>query len=108
MSTTETPGKVWICPACGNRYDAPTTCSNDHAPVEAQEYDLAPEDATTETTGDTAAADTTTETTDTTAAATVEAPVSTPLDDAKVALEAAKASLESALSNLDQHIQSVS
>lgn len=47
MSTTEETadvpaGKVWICPACGARYDAPTTCSAQHPPEECNEYDLAP------------------------------------------------------------------
>lgn len=37
---TEPAGKVWICPACGTRYDAPTTCTNQHAPTAALEYDL--------------------------------------------------------------------
>jgi len=39
-------GKVWICPACGSRYDEPTVCTNQHPAEAALEYDLAPEDVT--------------------------------------------------------------
>ena len=41
MSTTETPGKVWICPECGARYAEPTVCTNEHPPAVCDEYDLA-------------------------------------------------------------------
>lgn len=37
----EAPTKVYICPACGWRYDDPTTCANGHAPTETVEYDRA-------------------------------------------------------------------
>jgi hypothetical protein len=39
---TDPPGeKVYICPACGTRYDEPTTCANGHPPAETVEYDRA-------------------------------------------------------------------
>lgn len=39
---TDAPGeKVYICPACGTRYDAPTMCANGHAPTATVEYDRA-------------------------------------------------------------------
>lgn len=39
---TDPPGdKIYICPACGTRYDEPTTCSNGHEPTETVEYDRA-------------------------------------------------------------------
>lgn len=34
-------GKVFICPACGTRYDEATVCSNGHEPTETVEYDRA-------------------------------------------------------------------
>lgn len=37
----ETPGAIYICPACGARYDEPTTCTNGHAAAETVEYDRA-------------------------------------------------------------------
>src|SRR6185312_14740226 len=59
MSATEetAPGKVWICPGCGARYAEPTVCVNEHPPVAADEYDLAPGDdpAPTEPPAETAA-----------------------------------------------------
>ena len=61
MSETETPGKVWICPGCGARYDAPTTCSAQHPPLECDEYDLAPEPASEEGDSSSAPADTSNE-----------------------------------------------
>lgn len=40
---TDAPGaKIYVCPACGTRYDEPTTCSvNGHAPTATVEYDRA-------------------------------------------------------------------
>lgn len=39
---TDAPGdKVYICPACGTRYDQPTECANAHPPTETVEYDRA-------------------------------------------------------------------
>ncbi len=37
----ETPEKIYICPACGLRYDVPTSCANGHAPAACVEYDRA-------------------------------------------------------------------
>jgi hypothetical protein len=37
---TDPPGdKIYVCPACGIRYDEPTTCSEGHPPTETVEYD---------------------------------------------------------------------
>jgi hypothetical protein len=41
----DTPDKIYVCPACGQRYDEPTVCANDHAPTDAIEYDRATVDA---------------------------------------------------------------
>lgn len=39
---TDAPGAtIFVCPACGTRYDEPTTCSNGHEPTETVEYDRA-------------------------------------------------------------------
>lgn len=39
---TDPPGdKIYICPACGTRYDEPTTCANGHPATETIEYDRA-------------------------------------------------------------------
>lgn len=38
---SDAPAKVYICPACGKRYDEPTTCSDSHPPTECVEYDRA-------------------------------------------------------------------
>jgi len=39
---TDPPGdKIYVCPACGTRYDEPTTCSNGHAATQTVEYDRA-------------------------------------------------------------------
>lgn len=39
------PDKVYICPGCGAEYAEPTTCTNQHPPIEAVEYDKATVDA---------------------------------------------------------------
>lgn len=39
---TDAPGdKIFVCPACGTRYDEPTECANGHAPTATVEYDRA-------------------------------------------------------------------
>ena len=82
MSETETPGKVWICPGCGARYDAPTTCSAQHPPLECDEYDLQPasEPASEEGDSSSAPADTSNESSepDTPPEATGDAPAPEP------------------------------
>jgi hypothetical protein len=54
MSDTTLPDKIYVCPACGQRYDEPTMCANGHAPTAAVEYDRALVEAAD--TGDTDAA----------------------------------------------------
>lgn len=40
LPATDAPGaKIHICPACGNRYDEPTFCTNGHDPTQTVEYD---------------------------------------------------------------------
>jgi len=112
MSTEETEpaGKVWICPACGNRYDAPTVCTNQHEPTAALEYDLTPAEVaaeaaeeTAETTADPAQAATTTVTA---TGIVVPATVASPEAQGSPALTAvsdqAKASLAAAVHGLEQ------
>lgn len=103
MATTETPGKVWICPACGNRYDAPTTCSNEHPPTVCEEYDLAPGDTAEQATDAEAAL--VEQEAPVQSASEPEAPTASPLHDAAAALDAARASLDSAISNLAAHLE---
>lgn len=39
---TDAPGaKIYVCPACGTRYDEPTECTNGHAAAQTVEYDRA-------------------------------------------------------------------
>lgn len=39
---TDAPGdKIFVCPACGTRFDEPTECANGHAPTATVEYDRA-------------------------------------------------------------------
>ena len=114
MSTEETEpaGKVWICPACGNRYDAPTVCTNQHEPTAALEYDLTPAEVaaeaaeeTAETTADPAQAATTTVTaTGIVVPATVASPeaAGSGAADLAVVSDQAKASLAAAVHGLEQ------
>ena len=91
---TEPAGKVWICPACGNRYDAPTVCTNQHEPIAADEYDLAPgAEATVEAPVEPAAEPPA----PTEAAPSEPAPVADPLASAFSELEDATANLKTKL-----------
>lgn len=36
------PAHVYICPGCGARYAEPTTCTNQHPPIEAEPFELQP------------------------------------------------------------------
>lgn len=38
---SDTPEHIYICPACGRRYDEPTACATGHPPTDAIEYDRA-------------------------------------------------------------------
>ncbi len=106
-ATTEGPTKVWICPLCGKRYDAPTVCSNEHPPTDCEQYDLDESDTAEASEPDeaaaaaaeAAAAAATTEPAAASAepAATPAAPVETGLQAALAAFDAAYADLKTKL-----------
>ena len=95
MTDEETaPTKVWICPGCGARYDAMTTCSAQHPPLECDEFDLAPgAEATVEAPVEPAAEPPA----PTEAAPSEPAPVADPLASAFSELEDATANLKTKL-----------
>ena len=95
MTDEETaPTKVWICPGCGARYTEPTVCTNQHEPIAADEYDLAPgAEATVEAPVEPAAEPPA----PTEAAPSEPAPVADPLASAFSELEDATANLKTKL-----------